>query len=250
MSQHDYDIANQGYPAFRADVNAALQALASLNSGSTAPATKYGNMLWADTSVADKATVKQWDGTDWITWCVVDWVANTVTFSGAFSGTLNGAVAVTAGNSVVFEGATDDAYETTLAVTDPTADRTITLPDAAGMLALLSLAQTWTKPQRGSIVTVTYGSTTTIDFAEGNNFRCTLTGNITTLIVSNLTDGQSGMITFVQDSTGSRTLPTSATNVLNLSAVVLSTAANARDQVPYYVENSKLVFGTPLLNPT
>ena len=34
--------------------------------------------------------------------------------------------------SIVFEGATADAFETTLTVTDPTADRTITLPDVTG----------------------------------------------------------------------------------------------------------------------
>ena len=38
--------------------------------------------------------------------------------------------------SMVFEGATADSHETTLAVTDPTADRTITLPDATGTVAL------------------------------------------------------------------------------------------------------------------
>ena len=37
--------------------------------------------------------------------------------------------------SVVFEGATADGFETTLSVTDPTADRTITLPDASGTVA-------------------------------------------------------------------------------------------------------------------
>ena len=31
--------------------------------------------------------------------------------------------------TIVFEGATDDAYETTLTVVDPTADRTITFPN-------------------------------------------------------------------------------------------------------------------------
>jgi hypothetical protein len=36
------------------------------------------------------------------------------------------------GTSIVFEGATADSYETTLQVTDPTADRTITLPDVTG----------------------------------------------------------------------------------------------------------------------
>ena len=36
--------------------------------------------------------------------------------------------------SIVFEGATADAHETTLTVTDPTADRTITLPNETGTL--------------------------------------------------------------------------------------------------------------------
>ena len=36
------------------------------------------------------------------------------------------------GASFTFEGATDDSFETTLTVTDPTADRTVTLPDATG----------------------------------------------------------------------------------------------------------------------
>ena len=34
--------------------------------------------------------------------------------------------------NIIFEGATADAYETTLTVTDPTADRTVTLPNATG----------------------------------------------------------------------------------------------------------------------
>jgi AraC-like DNA-binding protein len=42
------------------------------------------------------------------------------------------------GSSIEFEGATANAFETTLAVTDPTADRTITLPDATGTVALTS----------------------------------------------------------------------------------------------------------------
>lgn len=40
------------------------------------------------------------------------------------------------GAGVVFEGATADAFETTLTVTDPTEDRTITLPNATGTVAL------------------------------------------------------------------------------------------------------------------
>ena len=40
--------------------------------------------------------------------------------------------------SLMFEGATTNDFETTLAVVDPTADRTITLPDATDTVAVLS----------------------------------------------------------------------------------------------------------------
>ncbi len=50
MSQHDLDIANQTASAARSDINNALQALGSTNSGASAPATTYANMLWYDTT--------------------------------------------------------------------------------------------------------------------------------------------------------------------------------------------------------
>ena len=51
------------------------------------------------------------------------------TFSGQASG-----LEIAFGQSIVFEGTTADAYETTLSAGDPTADRTITLPDATDTL--------------------------------------------------------------------------------------------------------------------
>jgi hypothetical protein len=39
---------------------------------------------------------------------------------------------ISTGSSIVLEGATADDYETTITVSDPTADRTITLPDTTG----------------------------------------------------------------------------------------------------------------------
>jgi len=50
----------------------------------------------------------------------------------------------TFGSSITFEGATDDIHETTLAVTDPTADRTITFPDASGTVVTTTATQTLT----------------------------------------------------------------------------------------------------------
>jgi hypothetical protein len=89
--------------------------------------------------------------------------------------------------SITFEGATADAYETTLQVTDPTADRTITLPDATGTVALTS------------DITVTASSTNTFtnkSIALGTN---TLTGTKAEFDTA-LTDG-----TFV-DTTSTQTL--------------------------------------------
>ena len=38
--------------------------------------------------------------------------------------------------NIIFEGATPDAFETTLTVEDPTADRTVKLPNSSGTLAM------------------------------------------------------------------------------------------------------------------
>jgi len=48
MAQHDFNIANQTFPATRTDLNNALEALATLSSGPTAPSATYANMLWYD----------------------------------------------------------------------------------------------------------------------------------------------------------------------------------------------------------
>ena len=55
------------------------------------------------------------------------------------TGAVTATGAVFAGGSpLVFEGATDNGFETTFAITDPTADRTITFQDASGTVAYLS----------------------------------------------------------------------------------------------------------------
>ena len=46
--------------------------------------------------------------------------------------------------SIVFEGATPDAFETTLTVTDPTQDNTITLPNTTGTVVIATAVQTLT----------------------------------------------------------------------------------------------------------
>ena len=54
----------------------------------------------------------------------------------------NETVQVVENNTILFEGATDDANETKLTVIDPTADRTISLPNVSGTIPVLAAAST------------------------------------------------------------------------------------------------------------
>lgn len=49
-AQHDYVLDNQPGVSFRSDLNAALQAIVTNNSGATEPATLFPNMWWYDSS--------------------------------------------------------------------------------------------------------------------------------------------------------------------------------------------------------
>lgn len=55
-------------------------------------------------------------------------------------------------SSIVFEGATNDGFETTLTVVDPTADRTVTIPDATTTLVGTDTTQTLTNKTLASPV--------------------------------------------------------------------------------------------------
>lgn len=50
MAQHDYILNNQSGLAFRQDLNNALAAIVSVNSGAAEPSTTYAYQLWADTT--------------------------------------------------------------------------------------------------------------------------------------------------------------------------------------------------------
>lgn len=61
---------------------------------------------------------------------------------------------LTQNGTLVFEGATDDDFETTLTVVDPTADRTITLPNVTGTVITTGDSGTVTKDMLASVVTL------------------------------------------------------------------------------------------------
>jgi hypothetical protein len=81
MSQNDFTIANQGFPAFRADLNTALQALATNNSGATAPSTTFANMWWYD-SATDIMYIRNEDNDAWIKFAELDQTNDKFVLSG------------------------------------------------------------------------------------------------------------------------------------------------------------------------
>ena len=67
-------------------------------------------------------------------------VAGNLTVSG--TQTVVDTVTMNAQNAIVFEGATADDHETTLSIVDPTADRTINLPNQSGTIPVLAAVST------------------------------------------------------------------------------------------------------------
>ena len=127
--------------------------------------------------------------------------------------------------SIVFEGATANDYETTLAVTDPTADRTITLPNATGTVALTS------------DITTAVDAITTSVIEEGTNLYFTderaqdAVGNaVGTGLTYNDTSGAISVTTNTYDAYGSAstvagnlTTHTSATEAHGATGAVVGT---------------------------
>lgn len=92
----------------------------------------------------------------------------------AAGGTITGAVTIGSTGSLNFEGATSDAFETTLAVTDPTADRTVTIPDQSGNVLVSGNASIVNADVSNSAAIA--GTKITPDFGSQN---VTTTGNVT-----------------------------------------------------------------------
>ena len=151
----DVSIANQGFPAFRSDLNTVLEAINTVNSGSSEPSTTYANQLWADTGTANKVILKMRnsDNDAWVTILQVDLTTDTLEqVSGLVIGT------------------DVQAFDADILKADT--------------------ADTITAPMRG---TVTADNDLSFDMNVTNNFKCTPTGD-GTLTFTNITAGQSGNI--------------------------------------------------------
>ena len=108
--------------------------------------------------------------------------------------------------------------------------------------ASLATAQTFTAGQRGEVTTLASGTTVTIDFADSNNFACTMAHNITFANPSNLVAGQAGSIFLTQDGTGSRTASWGSQWDFKAGAApTLTTTAAAVDRIDYVVRSASSI---------
>ena len=89
----------------------------------------------------------------------------------------------------------------------------------------------------------------TLDFATYQNHVLTLTGNVTLVNPTTEAVGQTGVLVFIQDGTGSRTVSLGTDyETAGAAGITLSTAASTTDIVPYIVAASgRILLGAPQL---
>ena len=112
MAQHDYNLANQSGADFRADLNNALSAIATTNSGATSPSTTFAHQLWIDTANS-VLKIRNSANDAWITTGVSITADNT--FTGNITGNASTATALETArtiNGTSFDGTANISFDT------------------------------------------------------------------------------------------------------------------------------------------
>ena len=162
-------------------------------------------------------------------------------------------------SNVVFEGATANDFETTLTVTDPTADRTITFPDATGTVALSGAGPVDTRyvavagdTMEGNLVMDTAnirGDSNAITAGAGNwNLN---NGNFWTLAgvvvptPTNMAEGISGLII----NTAAATWPAAGGATFQYAGNAPPNITEFPAIIPFYcISTTEIYIGTPTTN--
>ena len=209
MAQHDMNISNQGFPAFRSDLNNALSALNTMHSGTSRPSGAAIGTLWLDTtnSGSNSLTMKFYDGSDDISFATIDTSANTVNFTDS---------------TVSITGLSSSASGTVL-----------TLSDANILFA---------KKGYFAEQTLTDGATIDWNLSTQQVAKVTLAGNRTLNAPTNQQAGAFYSLAIIQDGTGSRTLTfNSAYKFTGATAPTLTTTASAKDVIIFKSDGTNLL---------
>jgi hypothetical protein len=195
MAQHDFNIANQGFPAFRTDLNNVLTAINTSQSGTSRPSGAVAGTLWLDTTSATTPTLKYYDGADDISLATLDHTANTVNW-------LDNSVSFDIVNDVTPQlgGDLDLNSNDVTGTGDINITGTVTSTGATITGTLL--------PYKAYIAeaTLTDGATIDWDMATESVAKVTLADNRTLNAPTNGSTGQFASLLIIQDGTGTRTL--------------------------------------------
>jgi len=194
MSQHDLTIANQGFPAFRSDLNNALQALGSLQSGTSAPSPTFANQMWYDTT-NDVLKIRNEDNDAWISVLTLDQsgdllsaigsvtISNIVQTASAQTFTASQRGTVTTDNDLSFNMATTNNFKCTPTGTGALTFTNITAGQSGYVLLVNSggyaiTAAATTKVGATFLSTVSAAGTYLISYfsPDGTSVYCTASG--------------------------------------------------------------------------
>ena len=157
-------------------------------------------------------------------------------------------------SSIIFEGATDDAYETTLTVVDPTADRTITIPNVDGTIVTTGDSGTVTNTMlAGSIANAKLANSSTtigttaialgassttlagLTSVTSTGFTGALTGNASTATALQTARTING-VSF--DGTGNITITSANPNALTIGTGLSGTSYNGSSAVTVAIDST------------
>jgi|LakMenEpi03Aug12_release.lakeMendotaPanAssembly.Ray.scaffolds.fasta_scaffold15806_8 hypothetical protein len=149
-------------------------------------------------------------------------------------------------SSISFEGATANDHETTLQVTDPTADRTITLPDATGQVVLRDTTDTLTN-KTISLSNNTFSGTTSefnTALTDANFVTTGDTGTVTSTMIADgtIVDADINASAAIAASKISGTAITAADTATVTNAMLAGSIANNK------LENSSVTINTNSLS--
>lgn len=131
-------------------------------------------------------------------------------------------------DAVIFEGSTPDGNETSLKVTDPTVDRTITLPNATGTISLIDNTETLTNKTLTTPVIASITNSGTLTVPTGGGIIATKAGTETftnkTLTSPIINTGKIG--TSLNDTNGNEVIKFTATSSAVNELTITNKATN------------------------